>query len=92
MYTASAVFLEHLLSHGMLGISKLRMKSIASLSTSYLPHYVKTQYLYFRVHANYFYLERFLNKLADDQWSCIAKGSIYYMKHMSIHPFTIVVN
>ncbi len=39
-----------------------------------------------------FYLGRFLKKLADDQCSSITKGSIYHIKYMYIHPFTIVVN
>ncbi len=39
-----------------------------------------------------FYLGRFLKKLADDQCSSIAKGSIYHITHMYIHPFTTVVD
>ena len=32
--------------------------------------------------TTFFYLGRFLKKLADDQCSSITKGSIYYIKHM----------
>ncbi len=40
--------------------------------------------------ATFFNLERFMKKLADDQYSSIAKGSIYHIKH--IHTtFTTVV-
>ena len=35
----------------------------------------------------FFYLGRFLKKLADDQRPSMTKGSIYYMNHMYIHPF-----
>ena len=42
--------------------------------------------------ATSFNLGRFLKKLADDQCSTIAKGSIYHIKHMSIQPFTIEVD
>ncbi len=31
--------------------------------------------------TTFFYLERFLKKLADDQCSYITKGSIYHIKH-----------
>ena len=58
-----------------------------------LLHKVKTQYLHFRLHANYFfYLERFLKKLADDQCSARSKGSIYHIKHMYMQSFTAVVD
>ncbi len=57
-----------------------------------LPHNVKTQYLHFRFHANYFsYLGR-SEKLGDDQCSSWTKGSIYHINHMSIQPFTTVVD
>ncbi len=54
---------------------------------------VKTQYVHFRLHINYtfFYLEKFLKKLADNQCPTITKGSIYHIKHMSIQPFTKLV-
>ena len=39
----------------------------------------------------FFYLERFLKKLADNQSSSITKGSINHINHMYIHPFTTVV-
>ena len=42
---------------------------------------VKTLYLHFRFHSNYFVLPRFLKKLADDQCSSITKGSICHIKH-----------
>ncbi len=40
------------------------------------------------MHTSFFYLESFLKKLVDDQWSSIPKGSIYHIKHMYIQPFT----
>ncbi len=42
--------------------------------------------------TTFFYLERFLQKLADDQYSSITKGSIYHIKHMYIQPFTTIVD
>ncbi len=44
-------------------------------------------YLHFRLHTNYtfFYLERFLKKLADNHCSSITKGSIYHIKHIYVH-------
>ena len=49
--------------------------------------------MHFRFHANYFfYLERFLKKSADNQFSSITKGSIYHIKHIYIQPFTTVVD
>ncbi len=42
--------------------------------------------------ATFFYLERFMKKLADDQCSSITRSSTYYIKHMYIHPFTTVVD
>ncbi len=42
--------------------------------------------------ATFFYLERFLKKLSDDQCSLIPKGSIYHIKHISIQYFTTEVN
>ncbi len=39
--------------------------------------------------ATLFCLRRFLKKLADDQYSSISKGSIYYIKHTSIEPFAM---
>ncbi len=42
--------------------------------------------------TTFFYLGRFLNKLADDHCSSITKGSIYYIKHMYIQPFTTIVD
>ena len=44
---------------------------------------VKNLYLF-----TFFYLGRFLRKLADDQYSIITKESIYHIKHMYIQPFT----
>ena len=41
------------------------------------------------VQITFFYLRRFLNKLADDQCSSITKDSIYYVKHMYIQPFSM---
>ncbi len=38
--------------------------------------------------STFFCLGKFLNKLADDKCSSITKGSIYYIKHMYIKPFT----
>ncbi len=42
--------------------------------------------------ATFFYLGRFLKKLADDQCSSITKGSVYHIKHIYIQPFTTVVD
>ena len=42
--------------------------------------------------TTFFYLERFLKKLADDQCSSITKGSSYHIKHMYIQPFTKLVD
>ncbi len=42
--------------------------------------------------TTFFYLERFLKKLVDDQYSSITKGSIYYSKHMYIQPFSMEVD
>ncbi len=42
--------------------------------------------------TTFFYLERFLKKLADDHCSSITKGSIYHVKHMYVQPFTTVVD
>ncbi len=42
--------------------------------------------------TTFFYFERFLKKLADDQYSSITKGSIYNFKHVYIQPFTTVVD
>ena len=47
-----------------------------------LPNQLKTQYVYFRFHANYFfYLGRFLKKIEDDQYTSITKGGIYHINH-----------
>ncbi len=77
--------------HVMVNIqSKILFEYNAILyDTKILFHLVKTQYRHFRFHANYFYLERFLNKLADDQCSSITKGSIY---HINIQLFTTAVD
>ncbi len=37
-------------------------------------------------------LGKFLKKLADDQCTSITKGSIYYIKHMYIQPFSMEVD
>ncbi len=42
--------------------------------------------------TTFFYLEKSLKKLADDQCSSIAKGSIYHINHISIQPLTTVVS
>ncbi len=48
----------------------------------------KVKYVHFRYIQNtFFYLGRFLKKLADDRCTWITKGSIYHVKHMSIQPF-----
>ncbi len=44
------------------------------------------------IKATFFYLGRFLKKLADDQYSSITKDSIYHIKHMYIQPFTTIVD
>ena len=43
------------------------------------------------IQSTFFYFERFLKKLADDQCPPITKGSIYHIKHMCIQPFTLGV-
>ncbi len=40
----------------------------------------------------FFYFGRLLQKLADDQYSSIPKGSIHHVKYMSIQPFTMGVD
>ncbi len=58
-----------------------------------LPPEVKTLYLHFRYHANYFLLPWYSwKKLADDRCSSITKGSIYHIKHWYIQPFTTAVD
>ncbi len=53
----------------------------------------KTQYLHFRFHAStFFYLRRFLKKLADDQCSLITKAVSTMWNIMYIQPFTTVVD
>ncbi len=42
--------------------------------------------------TTFFYLGRFLKKLADDQCTSITKCSIYHINNMYIHPFTTVVD
>ena len=42
--------------------------------------------------TTFFYLERHLKKLADDQCSLRTKGSIYHTKHMYIQSFTTVLD
>ena len=42
--------------------------------------------------TTFFYLEKLLKKLADNQCSSISKGSIYHIKHMYIQPFTTIVD
>ena len=42
--------------------------------------------------TTFFYLGRFLKKLADDQCCSITIGSMYHMKHMSIQAFTVGVD
>ncbi len=37
--------------------------------------------------TTFFYLERYLKKLADDQFSSMPKSSIYHTKHIYIQPF-----
>ena len=62
-------------------------------SDSHLPHWVKMQYVHFRLHTTYFLLLRKIpEELADDQCSSITKGSIYHIKHISIQPFTTGLN
>ena len=42
--------------------------------------------------ATFFYLGKFLKKLADDQCSSISKSSIYYIKHRHIQSFSMGVD
>ncbi len=70
--------------------------TIQSLKVSWwrtiLPHQVKRSICISDfMQTTFFYLGRFLKKLADDQWSSITKGSIYHIKHIYIQPFTTVV-
>ncbi len=44
------------------------------------------------IQTTFFYLGRFLKKLADDQFSSVIKGSIYHIKHMPMQPFTMGVD
>ena len=44
------------------------------------------------IQNTFFYLGRFLKKLADDQYSSIIKDSIYHIKLISIQPFTMAVD
>ena len=39
-----------------------------------------------------FCLGKFLKKFADDQCSSITKGSMYYIKHMYVQPFSMEVD
>ena len=39
--------------------------------------------------TTFFHLGKFLKKLADNQCSSISKGSIYYIKHKYIQPFSM---
>ena len=41
--------------------------------------------------TTFFYFERFLKKLTNDQCSSVNKGSIYCIKHVYIQPFTTEV-
>ena len=42
--------------------------------------------------STFFCLEKFLKKLADNECSSVAKGSIYYIKHMYIQLFSMEVD
>ncbi len=42
--------------------------------------------------TTFFYLGKFLKKLADDQCSSMTKGSIYHINHMYMQPFTTNVD
>ena len=42
--------------------------------------------------GTFFCLGKFLNKLADDQCSSVAKGSIYHINYMLIQLFTMGVD
>ncbi len=46
-----------------------------------LPYQVKTLCILHFMQSTFFYLERFLKKLADDQCSSLSKSSIYHIKH-----------
>ena len=59
------------------------------LSRVYLPYQVKTQYLHFRFHANYFLLPW---KIPEEKCSSMTKGSNYHINHMYIQPFTTIVD
>ncbi len=59
-------------------------------ATLYLPHQVKTQYLHFRFHANYFPLPwKIPEGISRRSISSITKGSIYHIKHMYIQHFAM---
>ncbi len=55
--------------------SDVRLRRQISTSWQYYPTKYKMHYLHFRLHAKtFFYLGRFLKKLADNQYSSITKG------------------
>ena len=58
----------------------------------YLPHKVKTQYVHFKSHAEYFLLPWKMSEEISRRSMLfnITKGSIYYSKHMYIQPFSSV--
>ncbi len=64
-----------------------------SFKIEYFSWKVKTQHLHFRWHKLLsFTLEDSRIKIADDQYSSITKGSIYYIKCVFIQPFTMRVD
>ena len=60
-----------------------------------LPHKVKMQYVNFRSHTKYFLLSWKIPEEISRQsmlFHMITKGSIYYIKHMYIQPFSMEVD
>ncbi len=49
-------------------------------------------YILDHMQSTLFCLGKVLNKLADDQYFSITKGSIYCIKHMYIQPFAMGVD
>ncbi len=43
-------------------------------------------------HSTVIYLGKLLKKLADDQFSTITKGNIYYIKYMNTQPYSMEVD
>ncbi len=62
----------------------------SKLSAQVLPHKVKTQYLHFGSHAEYFPLPWKIHEVFSKR--SMTKGSIYYIRNMYIQPFSMEVD